>query len=266
MFLKQLIFNIKSNKTRKIIFSFWFILLFLERVLWFIFKTDKFKKFLINLRCLNFRVFKVYLYDEFSITAIWNTIFYDEYWFNKISKYFNNNKKITIINIWTNIWDFILFSKLYFNNSEIFWYEINNKIINILKKNISKNNLKDINIYNYWISITSWEYLIDNNNHSWSNKISKEWNILVKCIWLSELNYNNIDILQMDIEWEEFNIFENEENLLFLKKVWFFMIEHHDIKKWHILRKKIEDIWFKVFYISENNPYTFIFINLKYDF
>lgn len=244
---------------RKFIFSMGFCVLFFERFLDFTFNISLKKKNKIKL--LNFNIFKIYLYDEFSYTAIWNTIFYDEYGLNKIIPYFSSRESVIIYNVWVNIWDFILFSKLLFPSARCIGYEIDSNILWIASKNMEINSLEKVSLYNRGITQSQGSFSIIKRDGSGSSSISKmeEWEI--SCIALKDIQEDEIDILQMDIEWEEFNIFSDEDNLAFLKKVHFFLIEHHDIVKRSLLKEKLLSLGFVLFYQSENNPYTFVFRN-----
>lgn len=245
------------------IFSSGFFYLFCERFWEYIFKSDYIRKIICKKKqYLDFNIFKIYMYDEFSFTCVRNTIFYDEYWLCRIYQDLlkeNKENYVSIYNVWANIGDFIIFSKLYFPNSKIYWYEINPQIMNTLKKNIEENNIKNTHLLNIWISREDSLLLIDTNKSSWSVNTTKKWGTKVKCIPLYKMTNEKITILEMDIEWEEFEIFKDSNNLNFLENVNYFLIEHHDNEKWKMLKEKIIQKWFDLFYVSENNPYTFVF-------
>lgn len=203
---------------------------------------------------LNLFVFKkdIYLdiwWHSFQIRAktwdlymFYQTFVQKEYSFDL--KYLNWYNPKYIIDWWANIGDSVFYFNNFFKNSTIDAIELEQNIFVQLKKNtnwlndirIHKNAIwnKDdlnLNIYDFW----QWDcaYTISDIDDKKSETIIDS----VKTITINELWKNSgfryIDIVKLDIEWAEKEVFENENCQDRISNTNIIIVELHDwMKKW----------------------------------
>ena len=130
----------------------------------------------------------------------------------------NNKDKKIIVDIGANIGLFTFYAKIKFPNSKIFSVEANPDNFKILEKNINENKLRDcVRVFNNVCSSFIGEqpfYL--STNPGWSSSYNKRGAengemIYLKPLSLSKLfqlnNINRVDVLKIDIEGAEYDIF-----------------------------------------------------------
>lgn len=169
-------------------------------------------------------------------------------------------KKWDIVwDVWAHIWTFSIYAANKW--AIVYAFEPNKRNFEILKNNIKLNNFESkITPLNYWIASLNW------NVSFWNNCINTWWwwfnynsdillndieTIEVKNISqiFKELNIEKIDLLKIDIEWAEYDIFEkmtNNES----SRIEVIVGEYHlfpDKLDWNMnfLRKLFEKLWYK---------------------
>lgn len=220
------IFTLLSSKIlkNKIYMYFFYNYLCFKNVFWKItwikFKSQKFKNY----------KFKFDNYNAFF--AIFTEIFiYNLYFFE------SDKKNPFIVDFWWNIGVSIVYFKYLFPNCTIECYEPDKETFKILEDNVKINNFSNVKCINKAVSWKSWELEF----YSFWNMEWWPWNTLeksqvnfsnvnsykVKVVALSELWYEHIDYLKMDIEWSEWNVFSDLEKSGFIDKVDRIVLEYH---------------------------------------
>ncbi len=153
-----------------------------------------------------------------------------------------NNSKPLIIDCGSNIGISILFFKYLYPDSEIHGFEPDPSTFKLLENNILSNNIKNVTINNLALSENNGiiDFYID-KSHPGSLIMSTLFDrqpkdkIQVNCIKLSDylknLNYKNIDLLKIDVEGAEHEVFKDliENNII--SNVKNIILEyHHNIK------------------------------------
>lgn len=185
-----------------------------------------------------------------------------------------------IIDIWWHKWYFSCFLAYLNNEAEVYCYEPDPLLFEIINNHIKLNNLKNCFVYNAAISwndsiMDFWTYWNFNSN-AWTlqfNKISHNDIKLEKVIKVKVIGINNIltkfqsvSFLKIDCEWEEFNIF-HEISEYNIKKIENVICEFHEFdnnRKEKILNKFLKNNFLiqKLYYIlNENKQWIVIFKN-----
>jgi len=123
-----------------------------------------------------------------------------------------------IFDIWWHIWYFSKWCRLLNPNAQIHYFEpigelYNQAIINLW-------NDKNISFNNCWIASQSWTWIILLNQEKsmqsskYSSFLNPKWdkidvNFISLKDYLKQENLNKIDVLKMDIEWMEFEVFNS---------------------------------------------------------
>lgn len=104
------------------------------------------------------------------------------------------------------------------------------------------------NLFLYWQS--AWHSFVENTNIKARNQIT------IDCITLEDIfNENKIsycDILKIDVEWSEYDIFYNTPNSIF-HKIWEIRMEYHDLNEkynWKNLAKFLKSKGFVITKLS----------------
>lgn len=119
------------------------------------------------------------------------------------------------------------FSKLY-PNASIVAFEPEEAIYEVLQKNITAFNLKNVTAYKkaVWDSETTLQFFTDKGmGGSVTNVFSKQKPTLIQTLRLADFMNKKVDMLKMDIEGAEFNVLKSCENLL--KNVEHLFVEYH---------------------------------------
>jgi FkbM family methyltransferase len=172
----------------------------------------------------------------------------------------------TIIDAGGNIGCTTIFLKSYFPKAKIITIEPDLKNFENLRSNIQSNQLTvDCLPFALWhestkVSLTK-EHL---DKRDWSIKVSTDGYISTSTVTLAQvfqdLSCDKLDILKMDIEGAETNIFQNDRELpILLSKTLIVAIEiHNDIGK-QCIQEQLKNLGFKIFHQHE----TFFGINLN---
>jgi len=224
-YLRDIYTLLKSNliKNKFYMFLFYNYLCF-KNVFW--------KIFWINFKCQRFGKLKFHFWSFSSFFATFTEIFiYNIY-------YFKSSKETPfIIDCWANVWLSMMYFKYLYPNAIVDCYEPDIKTIHILKKNIEKNNFKNVKIINKAISDTSWSLqfysMSDTEWWTWNTLEKNQVNFKnidsynIETIKLSDNKYDLIDFLKMDIEWTEWKVFNDFQKTNFLLKVQKISLEYH---------------------------------------
>ncbi len=162
-----------------------------------------------------------------------NTFQYGKYEIldKEIYKFKAENDSPKIIDCGANIGLSVLYFKLLYPKSTVLAFEPDEKIAQVLKKNILSFDLQNIQIHNeaVWIENGIMEF---RKEGGFSGRLAlpedKENIVSVKTLRLKDLLNNKIDFLKLDIEGAEYEVIKDckEE----LKNVKFLFIEYHSHK------------------------------------
>jgi FkbM family methyltransferase len=167
--------------------------------------------------------FKIYSHDKHCITSTYGRIF-DHHIYN-----FNYNKdNPTIIDAGANIGLASLYLKNRFPKAKIIAFEPSRRLYKTLNKNISVNNLSDVECINVALSDKEGEASFTDNAKISGSLITEKnlaENYTVKTDLLSKYIKEPIDFLKMDIEGAEMQVFPEIQDKLSLINNMF--IEYH---------------------------------------
>lgn len=252
-YLRDIYFILKCKyiKDRFYIFIFYQYICF-KNVLWKVFK--------INFKTQKFKNLTFYFDNFYAFFALFNEIFiYNVYYFE------TSNEEPVIIDCWWNIWISVLYFKYLYPKSIIHCYEPDRETFKILKKNIKNNNLSNINCYNQAVSWENWELEFysfwDMEWWTWNTleksqvNFSNINNYKVEVIKLSDIWFNHIDLLKIDIEWSEWKVFKDINNSL-INNIDRIILEYHYDEK--IPDNKLSEI---ISILENNNFHILININ-----
>ncbi len=183
---------------------------------------------------------KVYAFDYGTIRYLFEEIFYrNEYLFK------SNCESPIIFDCGANIGFATIFFKWIYPKSIIYSFEPDRSTFEILKKNVSQNNLTNVHLFNSAISDREGtiDFFVDKENPgsllmSTKKERMEKNKITVNCISLSSLikkeKIKKIDFIKMDIEGSEKEVIKDLDDSKQLKKVIKFTIEyHHKIKTYN---------------------------------
>ena len=169
----------------------------------------------------NFRVgYNISVNDGLSASHIFSEIFINECYPIKKS-----NKKRLIIDVGANVGFFTFYALMKSPNVDIISIEADPKNYNVLKKNISTNNLDDqVQLLNNAVCSKKGEIIFHSSlkNSGWSSLYKtrgavESESINICAITVSELlstfKVNTVDILKIDIEGAEYDIILNDNFL-----------------------------------------------------
>jgi len=138
----------------------------------------------------------------------------------ELELYFKSNW--IFLDIWAHIWKWSIFVARWCK--KVYSFEPNPITYSYLKRNIELNNLnnKILSLNNgIWNKKSELSFLIDENETS-KSKFTKDWWIKIEVLSIDDfikeqnININEIDLIKIDTEWFEFNVFKWMSN--FLKK------------------------------------------------
>lgn len=143
----------------------------------------------------------------------------------KISEW---KKDFTFIDIWANIWYYSILVATHMTSWKVFSYEPLNMTYELLKQNIKLNNQTNIvKTIKKWIWNVNSKIdiyfneedllLTSTNNNNFYKHKNKETIEIVKLDSQIDI-FNNIDLIKIDIEWEELNAFKWMTNIFKLHK------------------------------------------------
>jgi len=171
--------------------------------------------------------FKLEALDSASFLAMWRDIFEKEiYLFSPM------NDNPVIIDAGANIGLASIYWSNHFPLSEIYAYEADPMVYDILEQNLSNNNCSNVTAINKAIWYEKGDLKFDSEGAD-AGKVSEQNSdsVEITAVSISEeikrLN-KQIDLLKMDIEGAEVSIFENETD--FLKSVENLFLEYHSFE------------------------------------
>lgn len=219
-----------------------------------------FSNVILGFRKIYFSGYKFWSFNGKTTFALFNEIFFkNEYLF------FCKKQNPYIIDWWANTWFSAIFFKTIYPKCTIDCFEPNKKAFDILKRNISDNNIIWVNCYNLAISDKEW-YLdfFDSEEPSFTTWIHewRSWHYnktKVKSVrLLDHIKNKHVDLLKIDIEWwEDVIFFDFEENWAFenIKEI---ILEYH-----HNIKNKITNLP-EILGILKKNWYDYIINTTNY--
>jgi FkbM family methyltransferase len=214
------------------------------------FKSLLAKWFGINYNSESFLGFKVEVLGYSSFVYLFEEIFvYQIYHFN--SQTYSNRAAPIILDGGSNIGISVLYYKWLFPNSRILAFEPDPHIFKILKGNVEKNSLKNIDLHNcalagqngeldfFYDSDITKSSLVGSTQQSkfLSNKIT------VHAKKLSEYITTEIDFLKLDVEGSEADVLKDLEDAQKLKFIRHIYLEcHHNLNSNALLEKSISTL------------------------
>lgn len=185
----------------------------------------------------------------------------------------NKIKPKIIFDCGANIGMTSIYFKHFFPDAQIFAFEIDKNNTEILKRNLSLNNMYDIEVIHKGVLDISTKMTVSGHfrdKQSWSRSLVDKGESpaseVVETIKISDFMYENkienIDLLKLDIEGSEAEIFKSkEETEKILPKTKVIAVEIHEE---FIDKKYVRDLMSKFNFIHEKNNETEIFLNKKY--
>jgi FkbM family methyltransferase len=142
---------------------------------------------------------------------------YDELFKKQIYKFSSNKTEIVIVDCGANIGLSIIYFKKLFPNAKIIAFEPDNKIFEILKKNIQSFNLLNVELHQKacWNAETTLPFYqegADGGRHA--SDVVKENIIFVETVRLKNYLNRDIDFLKIDIEGAEFEVLNDSIDML----------------------------------------------------
>ncbi|MFP4403805.1 MAG: FkbM family methyltransferase [Candidatus Woesearchaeota archaeon] len=211
------------------------------------FKLKK-KDLIFKLRKYNLKlIIRPQTYDR----AVFGEVFLFEEYPLKVSK-----KEMIIIDVGAHIGFFTLYAKRLFPNSTIYSFEPDKQNFSYLNKNLNLNKIKGVKSFNLAVSNSDNKidfYLSEHNVGHSTHKTKDSKKISIDSISftsiIKENKINWVDILKVDIEGGEYDLFYNL-NKNVLKKVNLILLEWHNLDKdknnWKELKKYLISKGFKV--------------------
>jgi FkbM family methyltransferase len=163
-----------------------------------------------------------------------------EIWGEDIYYFDTEKENPLIIDIGSHIGISVLYFKSIYPNSQIIAFEPNPYSFEILKENVSMNNLCNVSLINKAVHSHSGikDFYIPMDNEYWSSNsafISGSWTgkermkkISVESTTLNEYMDRDIDMLKIDIEGSELSILKEHKKIL--DKVQNICVEYHPVK------------------------------------
>ena len=175
--------------------------------------------------------YKIYGFNYATLMVLFKEIFIDSEYYTDLS----HRGKPLILDCGANIGMATIFFKWRYPNSEIYCFEPDLNTFLILQKNVIKNQLNNVTLYNAAVGDYEGEiffYNDDDNPGSLrmstkKNRISKNKNV-VNCIKLADfINGKQIDIAKIDIEGAEMKLLEDLNNTGTVRNIKEMFIEYH---------------------------------------
>lgn len=181
------------------------------------------------------RIFQydILAFDYMNIRQLFEEIFYrNEYYFK------TKNKNPIIIDCGANIGFSIIYFKWLYPDSTVYGFEPDKGTFELLKKNIEKNNLKNVHLINAAVSDKSGkiDFFIDPKHPgalAMSTRYGRmpKYKTTVQSISLSsfikENNIQNIDFIKMDIEGSEKEVLKDLDRNKMFNKITKILVEYH---------------------------------------
>lgn len=176
----------------------------------------------------------------------------------------------TFVDVWANIWWFsLLASKVVWDKGKVIAFEPSKYNYNILKRNIDINNIWNIQVIKKWLwSKESQEIIHYVPNNPWhtsiiedeKNRFFDKEEIEVVTMDAELSHYKNINLIKIDVEWYEYEVFQWMKNIIkrcrpsiileytptFYKN---FYNESDDFNIRFL--KDILGLWYKIYHINE---------------
>ena len=192
-----------------------------RKFMWLVFRYGDKKRFI--RKSITFNKFRLIVPD--SLSFIWQ---YKEIFVEESYKFLTKSNAPLIVDCGANIGVSICYFKWLFPNANILAFESNVEISEILKENIEKNQLNNIQVFNkaVWINDEGVEMtsnLADNSSVFGIGKKDKIPSVRLKSILQDEKR--NIDLLKIDIEGAEVEVIKDCSD--YLEKVNHIFIEYH---------------------------------------
>lgn len=173
-------------------------------------------------RSIGFNDLKIFTPDTLSFIWQYKEIFADESY-----KFQNNSQTPVIYDCGANIGISCLFFSKNYPKAVIKAFEVDPNIVKILKKNLDKNNIKNVEVINkaVWISNDGVDISLEGSDGA--SIYSKINQTKVPSLRLKDLfeREEKIDMLKIDIEGAEYDVLMDCQNLL--NKVENIFIEYH---------------------------------------
>jgi FkbM family methyltransferase len=246
----------------------------------FVLSNNKFlkkkKKFI-----LNFKNFKIFLNESSAFSAL--EVLYEIFMLNDHTnqKLFKGNKENLIVDIGSHNVFYPLKIALKNKKVKFICVEPNKSEINIAKKNIKLNKIRNIKIYNFFVTnsynkFTEFRlikelpaiggYKLFKNRRKWiKNEFVRK--IKVKNISLNKIVSNNnltkIDILKVDAEGSELKILKSFNKFEIIKKI---TLEFHSLRDGYKLISFLKNKNFKLLRktVNKNGYGSLYFLNKRY--
>lgn len=172
----------------------------------------------------------VHGFDYRTLDLLYREIFMDEQY-----KFVSNKSKPLIIDCGSNIGVAVLYFKKLFPESRIIAFEPNPHTFRLLEKNISVNNLKNVETHNkaLWHEETVISFFIDENVGTLLGSVRKDrggdHELKIRTEKLSDLlaQYDKVDMLKMDVEGAEINVIDDLKRNNMIQKADRYIIEYH---------------------------------------
>jgi FkbM family methyltransferase len=197
--------------------------------------------------------YKVNFFDYSTFFYLYREIF-----INKQYYFISERDNPLIIDCGSNVGIALIFFKILYPNSKIIAFEPDIETFKILKMNVERNNLEDVELFNKAISNTEGmiDFYIDPNHPGsliMSTKKERKNKVCnkVHSILLSNYIKENVDFLKMDIEGAEAAVIEELSSKNKLKLIKQMVIEYHH----HLIPN--EDIFSNTLKILEENGFGY---------
>lgn len=201
-----------------------------------------------DLSSTTFHRFNVQSFRRATFDYLFDEIFINRSYFPRNNAY-KENRKLTIIDCGANIGLSVLYFKWLYPNSSITAFEADKETFELLKKNVLRNKLKQVTIHHSLLSDTNGKTKLFSNKKGslmasvHRDRLPDEDNLsehLTDKEKLSKYIKNkHIDILKMDIEGSEFEVFNDLIKQDLLSNIDTYMIEFHITKQNEELMKEI---------------------------
>ena len=223
--LKRVINNLRNANKFKGSFSEKFSVFFILNRLYIkglLFKSKTASDHFFNLKITGPNYFNLnYLFNEIFIS--------NDYYFE------SSKKEPLIIDCGANIGVSVLYFKTLFPNAKILAFEPNPYAFQLLNNNIKDNNISNIELYNVALynKETEISFFIRNNIGTLDGSANKsrggETELKVRAKKLSHylVNFQEIDLIKMDVEGAEINIINDLFESGYINKAKEYIIEYH---------------------------------------
>jgi len=178
-------------------------------------------------------------------------------------------KKPFIVDLGAHIGTFSIPTSKILKGSKTIAYEPDEGNFAILKRNILLNNIKSIKVKKVAISnYVGWGYLnregVNTDGYHLNKNKKEDPNCRVSTL-AKEFGNRKIDLLKMDIEGGEYEVFLHKASLAFIKKkVHYLFMEYHNIDS-HYNYSLIKDLIEKNFIVLDSHGVTLALENSNWD-